>query len=346
MSWVRRRAGQIRRHKLAVVERNPQPKHPELVLTDADELYLTTRHDTSHPLPSTASALAPSHPRLVELKRIYSALDLPPLQASRWNQSAVDSDLDYRYFRGDTLITWHYRELPRATRLKYFLYAQYVREHDSSDLLEQLSEDGAFGCWTFDYPGHPLYSRDLLESVNEIGFLQRQLALGARERFSVLDIGAGYGRLAHRMTSVYPQIDDYCCVDAVPESTFLCENYLEHRGCTPPARAVSLDQISTLAPSSFDLAINVHSFPECTYAAVRWWLELIAELKIPRLLIVPNDGGQLLSLEEDGTRRDFEPLLAAAGFRLMASEDTIQDPAIAALVGVNDRFLLFSADAG
>jgi SAM-dependent methyltransferase len=344
MSWLREQASRVRRYRLAVVERDPQPKHPELVITEADELYLTTRHDTSHPLPSTAVALTASNPRLVALRRIYAGLDLPSLQASRWHESAVASDLDFRYFRGDTLITWHYRELLRPTQLKYFIYAQYVRDRDELRLLERLTEDGAFGCWTFTYPGHPRYSRDLLESVNEISFLERELGLSSRERFSVLDIGAGYGRLAHRMTAAYPQLDDYCCVDAVPESTFLCEYYLEHRGCAPPARVVSLDQISTLAPGSFDLAINIHSFPECTYAAVQWWLELITQLKIPRLLIVPNDARNLLSLEEDGTHRDFEPLLEAAGFHLAAGEETIRDPAVAALIGINDHFLLFFAD--
>jgi hypothetical protein len=345
MSWVRNQAGRVRRHKFAVVERDPQPKHPELVLTEADEFYLTTRHDTSQPLPTTADALTASNPRLVALKRAYAELDLPPLQASRWTQSAVDADLDYRYFRGDTLITWHYRELLRATQLKYFIYARCVQDRDNCGLLKRLEEDGAFGCWTFDYPGHPLYSRDLLESVNEINFLERQLGLSSRKRFSVLDIGAGYGRMAHRMTAVYPQLDDYCCVDAVPESTFLCEYYLAHRGCAPPARTVSLDQLATLTPGSFDLAINIHSFPECTYAAVQWWLELVARLKIPRLLIVPNDAGKLQSLEVDGTQRDFAPLLAGAGFRLEASEDVIEDRAAAALVGVNDRLLLFCADS-
>ena len=55
----------------------------------------------------------------------------------------------------------------------------------------------------------------------------------------MLDIGAGYGRLAHRMSAAFPQLEDYCCVDAVPESTFLSEYYLRHRGCTPPARVWS-----------------------------------------------------------------------------------------------------------
>lgn len=342
MSWVRSQAHRIRSHKLAIVDRHPSPAHPELVITDEDERYLTSPYDAAVPLPASASDLSADNPRLAELRRRYAQLRLPPLKASRWNAKAVDGFLDHRYFRGDSLITWHYRELQRATNLKYFIYAQYVRGLDEPGLLDRLTEDGAFGCWTFHYPAHPRYSRDLIESVNEILFLERRLALAARPRFSVLDIGAGYGRLAHRMTTAYPNLDDYCCVDAVPDSTFLCEYYLRHRGCAPPARAVALDELDReLHPGSFDLAVNVHSFPECTYDAVAWWLELIAGLDIPNLLIVPNEPGRLLSLEPDGTRRDFRPLIAQAGYDTVCVEPVISDPAVAELVRVRDEFHLF-----
>ena len=46
-----------------------------------------------------------------------------------------------------------------------------------------------------------------------------------------------------------------------------------HRGCAPPARVVALDEVGEgLEPGAFDLAVNIHSFPECTYAAVEWWM--------------------------------------------------------------------------
>lgn len=342
MSWLRTQAHRVRSHRLAIVDRHPRPAHPELVITAEDEEYLTTAYDAATALPRSADALAGASARLTELRARYGALDLPPLTASRWSPNAVDAFLDQRYFRGDSLITWHYRELPRATRLKYFLYAEYVRRRDHLGLLDRLTEDGAFGCWTFRYPGHPTYSRDLIESVNEILFLERELELSRRERFSVLDIGAGYGRLAHRMTSAYPAIADYCCVDAVPECTFLCEYYLGHRGCTPPARALPLDEVgAALRPGMFDLAVNIHSFPECTEAAVRWWIDLVAALQIPHLLIVPNEPGQLLTLEPDGSRRDFASLITRAGYEPARVEPVITDPAVAELVRVHDEFHLF-----
>lgn len=342
MSWLRTQAHRVRSHRLAIVDRHPRPPHPELVITAEDEAYLTTAHDRTTALPASAQALAGPNARLVELRERYAALDLPPLTASRWNRNAVDAFLDQRYFRGDSLITWHYRELPRATQLKYFVYADHVRRNDDIGLLDRLTEDGAFGCWTFRYPGHPVYSRDLIESVNELLFLERELALSERKHFSVLDIGAGYGRLAHRMTAAFDCVTDYCCVDAIPECTFLCEYYLAHRGCTPPARALALDEVeSALRPGMFDLAVNVHSFPECTHAAVTWWLELVARLEVEHLLIVPNEPGRLQSLEADGTRRDFGPLIAAAGYEPVRAEPVIADPAVAELVRVHDEFHLF-----
>jgi hypothetical protein len=343
MSWLRTQAHNLRSRKLAVVERHPAPAHPELVITAEDEQYLTTPFDATVPLPESASTLSEANPRLLELRSLYSGLDLPPLVASRWNPEAVDGFLDHRYFRGDSLITWHYRELPRATALKYFIYAEYVRGRDRLGLLDRLTEDGAFGCWTFRYPGHPLYSRDLLESVNEITFLDRQLSLSARPRFSVLDIGAGYGRLAHRMAAAYPNLTDYCCVDAIPDSTFLCEYYLRHRECSPPARTVPLYEVDAqLQPGAFDLAVNIHSFPECTYDAVAWWIALLARLQVPNLLIVPNEPAQLLTLEADGSRRDFRPLIEQAGYRLSRVEPVITDPAVSELVHLRDEFHLFT----
>jgi putative sugar O-methyltransferase len=342
MSWLRTQARRARSHRLAIVDRHPRPAHPELVITADDEAYLAAPFYATVPLPESAESLRDAIPRLDDLRRRYAALDLPPLSASRWRPDAVEAFLDHRYFRGDSLITWHYRELPRATRLKYFLYAQYVRERDHLGLLDRLTEDGAFGCWTFDYPGHPRYSRDLIESVNELLFLERAVGIAQRERFSVLDIGAGYGRLAHRMTSAFGNVSDYCCVDAVPESTVLCEYYLAHRGCAPPARVLALDELEgNLAPGAFDLAVNVHSFSECTHAAVSWWLELIATLHIPHLLIVPNEPGRLLTLEADGSRGGFAPAIARAGYEPARVEPVIDDPAVAELVRVSDEFHLF-----
>jgi SAM-dependent methyltransferase len=323
----------------------PREPVPELVeLTDEDRRYLTSLYDDSVPLPPGADEyLRADNPRLAELRTAYEAVDLPVRVPSRWSPDRVEGFLDLRWFRGETLITWHYRELPRISRLKYYVMLRYVTERDGSGLLERLSEDGAFGCWTFEYPGHQRVSRDLLESANELQFLDRELGLSARERFSVLDVGAGYGRLAHRMASVFPNLDDYCCVDAIAESTFLSEYYLAFRGVRPPARVVALHELDAeLEPGAFDLAVNIHSFSECTLVAIEWWVGLLARLRVPEVVIVPNEPTELLSMEADGSRRDFAPALAAAGYELTTREPVYDDPAVSELVQLGDHFHRFT----
>jgi SAM-dependent methyltransferase len=312
-------------------------------LTPDDRRYLTSLYDDRVPLPEGGEhELSGSSPRLDNLRERYAKLALPVLDASRWHTGAVDSFLDLRYFRGETLFLWHYREPRRASELKYFIFTRYVADRDELGLLERLREDGAFGCWTFSYEGHGRVSRDLLESANEISFLERELRLSQRDRFSVLDIGAGYGRLAHRMAEAYPQVHDYCCVDAIPEATFLSEYYLRYRGCIPPARVAPLDALDReLRPGSFDLAVNVHGFSEWTHAAVAWWIDLLRRLEVPLLLVVPNEPTELLTLEPDGSRRDFAALLAAAGYRLARRVPVIEDPAVRELLRLRDHFHLF-----
>jgi SAM-dependent methyltransferase len=300
-------------------------------------------YDDSIPLPPGAEAhLRADHPRLVELRAAYAALDLPVRVPSRWSSERIGAFLDLRWFRGETLITWHYREDPRVDELKYFTMLRAVRERDELGLLERLGEDGLFGCWTFSYAGGPRVSRDLIESVNELLFLERELDLSRRDGLRVLDIGAGYGRLAHRMAAAFA-VADYCCVDAVAESTFLSEYYLGFRGVAPPARVVPLHEMdAALEPGAFDLAVNVHAFSECPLAAVEWWIALLARLRVPELVIVPNEPTELLSLEPDGSRRDFAPALARAGYELVTREPAYADPAVRELVGVEDHFHRFS----
>jgi hypothetical protein len=341
MSFVSRPMRSLRR----LVRSRFRRPHPDLVrLTAEDRRYLTSYYDDTVPLPEGAKReLRDTNPRLRELRAAYAGLNSPARTGSRWRQEAVDSFLDLRYFRGETLFVWHYRELPRITALKYFVFARYIAERDDLGLLDRLEEDGAFGCWTFEYPGYGRFSRDLLQSVNEICFLERELQLSSRARVSVLDVGAGYGRLAHRMTAALPKCVDYCCADAIPEATFLSEYYLGYRGCMPPARVVNLDRVeSDLRPGEFDLAVNIHSFSECTHAAVSWWIDQLRRLEVPFVLLVPNEPTELLSLEPDGTRRDFRPVLEAAGYRQTRNEPVIADPAVRELLRVEDHFHLFS----
>ena len=315
---------------------------PALPLSDAERHYLTAGYDDRVPLDAEAAAyLSRDNPRLLELRRTYEVLGLPATDHVVWAPEEV-SRVDLRYFRGDNLYLWHYPEHPRAMELKFFVYMKYLLDRGGQSLLDQLAEDGAFGAWTLDIRGHGRLSRDLLDSANEILFLDRELNVLDGECPRVLDIGAGYGRLAYRMSEAVPGLQDYCCVDAIPESTFLCEYYLGYRGVTPPARAVPLHGVSDLEPGSFDLAVNVHSFSECTLEVIRWWVGELKRLRVPSLFVVPNEADGLLSKEHDGSYRSALPVLETAGYRQVAKERAIADPAIRDLTGLNDNFYLFS----
>lgn len=314
-------------------------------LSDEERSYLTSLYDDSVPLPVEAEQdLVPTNPLLLDLREAYRSLDYPAVASSRWNDGAVGGFLDLRWFRGESLFLWHYRELPRVSRLKYFVWASYVRDRDTLSLLSRLDEDGQFGCWTYAYPGLGCVSRDLLQSVNEISFLERQLRISTIPALRVLDIGAGYGRLAHRMIQALPNIADYCCTDAVPEATFISGWYLRHRRCVPPARVVRLDRLEheLMSGGCFHLGVNIHSFSECPLEATRWWVNLVGQLKVPHLLIVPNEPHELLSTEEDGSRLSFAPVLESAGYRCALREPVIDDPATRDLLALDDHFHLFT----
>jgi hypothetical protein len=295
--------------------------------------------------PDTKNILRADSPRLLELQQRYAKLNSPLAQHTMWVETYRRGDLDLAWFRADNVYVWQLRNVRAQARIKYFLYGRYVRALDTHALLDRLGEDGLFGCWTFSYKTLPLLSRDLLDSINELYFLDRELGLFDREKVRVLDIGAGYGRLAHRMHEALPHLTRYHCVDAVPESTFLCEFYTGFRGCDDKVVVVPLDEVAGSLPvGEIDLAVNIHSFSETGLVAINAWLDELCRLRVPWLLIVPNEADKLLSWESDRSRRDYAPLLEAHGYRLRCSEPTIRDEDLRELMRVRDHFLLFEHD--
>ena len=303
-------------------------------------------HDPRVPLPPGAEeSLRPDHPCLTDLRRRYEALGPPLCTQSFWAEEYLQRDLDLRWFRGDNAYVWQTRHLGTDPALRYELFARYLATVDTRGWLGGLEEDGAFGCWTFAGPGGRPVSRDLLDSVNEMCAIDRTWGLFDGRTFEVLDIGAGYGRLAHRMAAVTGELSAYHCVDGVPESTYLCGYYLAHRG-VERAQSVPADQLDRLAGHAIDLAVNVHSFSETSVATIEAWLDLVVELDIPRLLVVPNDPDDLLSYEVDHSRREFMPSLEARGFRLRATEPVVRPDHLRRLIGLRDRFYFFERRAG
>lgn len=190
-----------------------------------------------------------------------------------------------------------------------------------------------FGASTWTIDGK-IHTRDLLDSIVEIGFLDRHLNISQR-RLRILDIGAGYGRLAHRLVQAFPGKVDVLCVDSVAVSTFLSEFYLRYRGASPQAAVVPLDEFEEgLARNPIDVAVNVHSFSECPMSAIEGWLDLLVRYRIPRLVVVPNamdnGGTRPLSRETDGAWLDLMALFRAKGYKLEITEPKYLDAAVQA----------------
>ncbi len=308
-----------------------------------DQRYYSASFDDTVALPAGAEdVLTTTNPRLVRLRETYAALKLPVSIHSLWGVKNLSRDLDLKRFRGDNVYVWQYRQMRSgAAHLRMYLALEHVRSRDALGLLAKLEEDGLFGCWQFRYGSRPAVSRDLLDSVNEINFLDRNMGLGRQAGLRVLDIGAGYGRLAHRMAEALPNLEAYDCVDAVPESTHLCDYYLKFRRVDGKARAIPLDQLQQALGKSYHIAVNIHSFSECRQEAVRWWLRQVAEREIPWLLIVPNDREEMLSTEGGGVQNDFFPDIAAAGYDLAHKAPVYDHDELRELIGVHDYYFLF-----
>jgi putative sugar O-methyltransferase len=199
--------------------------------------------------------------------------------------------------------------------------------------MDRLAEDDLFGAYVTELGGDRLVSRDLLDSIAEIYFLLDTVGTARLAGARVLDIGAGYGRLAHRLATAVAEISAVYCVDAIPEATFVSEYYLRFRGVGTKVAVVPLDEIETrLEQERIDVAVNIHSFSECTAAAVEWWIRLLVKHDVKWLMIAPNPGrnreARLLTTESDGSHPDFQGIIESAGYRLVERRPKYPDPAV------------------
>jgi len=298
------------------------------MVTDASSLYEWQRRS---PLPILSSGrtdplLVEDHPRLVTLAERYARFDCAVTTPALWTSDHIGG-ARLRYFRGiDAPYVWQLRG-PNMNILGYALTTYYVRSIDSLALMSRFTDDDWFGNHTLTID-RAVVSRDLLDSVIELYFLERHLNLSAMRNVVMLDVGAGYGRLAHRTCEAMPNVAKYLCVDAVAQSTFISEFYLNFRRSR--ASVVALDEIeAALDRTRPDIAVNIHSFSECRLEAIDWWLRRLSRAGVRHLMIVPNDpnhdGGQSL-LNND--RQDFGPLLAQHGYKLIAKEPKYLDPTV------------------
>jgi SAM-dependent methyltransferase len=280
--------------------------------------------------PADRAALCVTNPELEALRQRYAGVRDVIRRSPVWRSGSVAGD-DLLYFRGDNAYVFQYRD--KNTPEKYVLTYFYLKTIDTLGLLDVFTEDGDYGVFTFstgdtDKDGNKRFvSRDLLDSVSELLFLERALQISQLPELKVLDIGAGYGRLAYRAVTALSNIATYFCIDAIPESTFLSSYYLSRKGAAG-TRVVAFDDQRDLVPGTIDLAVNIHSFSECSMEAVDYWVSRCAELKVEYLFIVPNMSveGEKAVRMIDGT--DFSPLLAQYGYRLCHAEPKYGNPEV------------------
>ena len=286
------------------------------------ELQLALGEAAGKPVAATGPTpdlgLSFDDPALRALERDYA---LHPAGAvGAWGGKGFKDDIALDRFRGDNRYVW---QGALAGPMQHLIACDYLQREDRLGLFESLEEDGAFGAQLFDWNGKRMVSRDLIDSALELNFLERAIGVSGIAGLGVLDIGAGYGRMGHRLARALPNLGRYFGTDAVPLSSYICAAYLRWRGVDPLAHAVPLTAIDAAlgAAPPVDLALNIHSFSETARASIRWWLDLLARHRVRHLMLVSNDGERFLSYEADGSRQDFAPDIAAAGYRLQAKAD-------------------------
>ena len=280
--------------------------------------------------PADRAALLKANPELLALHQRYAGLADIIGKSSVWDSGHIAAE-DLLYFRGDNGYVWQFQD--NNTPEKYLLTYLYLKTIDSLGFFDVFTEDGDYGVFIFptgdtEIDGTERWvSRDVLHSVSELLFLERTLRISHRPELKVLDIGAGYGRLAYRAVTALDNIETYFCIDAVPESTFVSSYYLSRKGAVR-ARVIPFDDQQDLVAGTIDLAVNIHSFSECAIEAVDYWISRCAELEIEYLFIVPDlsaEGGKPLRLV-NGT--DFKPLFAQYDYRLYHAEPKYRNPEI------------------
>jgi hypothetical protein len=265
--------------------------------------------------------LVQGNPRLRALQARYSGFNYEVTTPFVWTESCVNPD-EMLYFRGDNAYVWQQKGL-NMNALAYALTTYYVMSIDEFGLLDKLKEDAFFGAYCFNI-GNRLVSRDLLDAIIEIYFLEEHLKISAFKDLAILDIGAGYGRLAHRMVNAFPNVAQYLCTDAFAISSFICEYYLRYRDLEGKAKAVPLDEIEhVLRNRNVDIAINIHSFSECKISAIEWWLSLLEKYRVKYLMIVPNPP-ELRTNEGI----DFGNIIEKHGYKMIAKDPKYRDPLV------------------
>jgi putative sugar O-methyltransferase len=154
---------------------------------------------------------------------------------------------------------------PTARHFKFLLWnACETRDEHFFDTLSRIAPRDVGRPVSIRYRGMNV-DMDYALAADECEFLGRE---GISPR-TVVEVGAGFGRTAHAMLSVYDAIEQYVIVD-LPEVLELSRRYLGR-----VLSAAALDRVrfcsalEQLPAGRFDLFINIDSFQEMRPEAIR-----------------------------------------------------------------------------
>ena len=129
------------------------------------------------------------------MRERYVRFDRAVTTPALWSAQHISGDR-LRCFRGNDAYLWQLHG-PNMNDFGYALTTYYVKSLDTLGLMDHMVEDTAFGNVTFTFDNR-IISRDVLDSLIELYFLEKHLQISRLTRPVILDVGAGYGRLAHR----------------------------------------------------------------------------------------------------------------------------------------------------
>jgi putative sugar O-methyltransferase len=179
--------------------------------------------------------------------------------------AATPLDLSDESWRG---VPWHRRDrwlYAFAVRLLW----EYARHHDPL-AVTQLAEPTLGSPLPVRWRGR-LISQDLANSALEAAAMAR--ALGGRGPGSILEIGAGYGRMGHTLLSVFPSAS-YTVVDIEPARS-ISEWYLTRLFPGRALRFLTPEEAEELPTGSASLALSISTLQEMTSAQVETYLRLL-----------------------------------------------------------------------
>lgn len=264
--------------------------------------------------------LKPNNERLRKLQVDYSRESADAMDHTQWNREYVVREIDLQLFRADSAYMWQHRDFNLPVS---YLCTYYYLKQCNSEMLECCSEDTLFGVHALEV-GDQVITRDRLDSVCELSFIQSALDLKKASKVRLLDIGCGYGRFAYRTVQCFPTAR-VVCADAIPESSFLCEFYLHFRDVAQSASICEFQEVrARLSVERIDLAVAINSLSECSARAISWWMRLLAESNIKYLFFVPSsfyEGGKRAFSEEIDRKDscDIMQIFERHGYKIIRS---------------------------